>query len=431
MIQCEHEYVMDGGIDLFKFDSQWFHQQSFDKHFPTMATVFPMNAGRQSYNALPAPLNAGIHGTDEPMPNDDNKSYPPDADEECTLGSLDQPLNDGDDQAQLDDPMDEGVLVDVSNKENFMVQLTQIGETVSYQHIMEKYSELACTCQNDQTKMRSLLANLHCMKERVRDGKDIFAHFDTAILNLPSDSTTTDINQPRNAVSRPVPNSTSVKRKKSGNEYHSNSRGFNSRHQKNYRKTVTLSQMSNSNDDTFLPPPNVKSRSCTICRQKGHGQGRCPFITKFGTTPLEKGNESARQRLSKNLSIMTTYELEMRCSEDVRPILKELPALKEIKGLVIHKRILGNTALYNPYTPENICLECTVLHLNGVEHPSYTQQLFNVDCISSYIIRNKVNIIMSQLQESSGIQHLQQPPLTQLTQDSTLLTELDRLDSHI
>ena len=219
---------------------------------------------------------------------------------------------------------------------------------------------------------------------------------------MPNYSIAIDVNQPRNAVSRAVPNSTGVKRKKSGNEYHSNSRGFNSRHQKNYRKTVTLSQMSNSNDDSFLAAPRVKSRACTICRQKGHGQGKCPYITKFGVTPLEKGNESVRQRLSKNLSIMTTYELEMKSVDDTQTVLTELPALNEIKGLVIHKRFLGNVALYNPHTPENICLECTILHLHGVEHPSYTKQLFNVDCISSYIIRNKINIIVSQLQEASG-----------------------------
>ena len=152
----------------------------------------------------------------------------------------------------------------------------------------------------------------------------------------------------------------------------STTQGFNSRHQKNYQKTVTLSQLTNSNDDSFLPPPNVKSRPCTICRQKGHGQGRCPYITKFGTTPLEKNNEAVRQRLQKNLSILTTYELQRRHPEENRTILTELPAVREIKGFVIHKRFLGNGALYNPYTPENICLECTVLHQHGIEHPSFT-----------------------------------------------------------
>ena len=128
---------------------------------------------------------------------------------------------------------------------------------------------------------------------------------------------------------------------------------------------------------------------------------------------------------------MTTYAIEMRQTGDHRTVLTELPAMKEIKGLVIHKRILGNTALCNPYTPENICLECTVLHGLGEEHPSYTKQLFNVDCISSYIIRNKINIIMSQLQESSGASHPQPPPLTQPTQESSLLTELERPESHV
>jgi hypothetical protein len=154
----------------------------------------------------------------------------------------------------------------------------------------------------------------------------------------------------------------------------------------------------------------------------------------------------------------------MRHPDDSRTILTKLPALKEIKGLVIHIRFLGNRALYNPYTPDNICLECTVLHLHGIEHPSFSKQLFNVDCISAYIIRNKISIIMCQLQESSGAQYpthlsqqtfqqpiqeglaltveqpiyrgpannLQTQPFSQLTQNTEpMITELDAPESHI
>jgi hypothetical protein len=57
---------------------------------------------------------------------------------------------------------------------------------------------------------------------------------------------------------------------KSGREY-------NSRNQKKHRKHVSLSEMSNSNDDSHLPPPNTKGQSCLVCRQKGHGIDRCPL----------------------------------------------------------------------------------------------------------------------------------------------------------
>jgi hypothetical protein len=448
MIQCEHEYVIDGGIDIFKFDSRWFHRQSYDKLFPDMATVFPLTSGIQRRSPpLAVPFAGNLNNETSVTDNIDNDNvaqYPDDdGDTECS-GDSETHVDTGlvGDQIDMDD------VVEASNKENFIAQVVQVGEKVTYSQVMEKCSELARTCQNDQSKMRTLIANLHCMKERVRDGHDIFAHYDASVLNMTDETGEVNINQPRNAISRSVPNATKVHRFMSGNEYHSNTREFNSRTRKRHRQNVSLSQVSNSNDDVFLPAPNVKSRSCTICRMKGHGQGRCPYITKFGTTPLEKNNEAVRQRLQKNLSILTTYELQRRQVGDTRTILTELPSLKEIKGLVIHKRFLGNGSLYNPYTPENICLECTVLHLHGVEHPSFTNQLFNVDCISAYIIRNKINIIMCQLQESSGSQYPNQysqphfdehapiqpvPPFTQLTQESNtlLLGALDCQDSHI
>jgi hypothetical protein len=426
MIQCEHEYVMDGGLDLFKYDTRWFHRQTFDKLYPQMASVF---AAVELEQTDYLDTNGTILENQE---YDNDSQFPAAGDDSSEPGLIGDQIDPDDEIEVINDPDD---LVDGGNKENFVARVGPTGDTVTYQHIMEKCSELARTCQNDQSKMRTLLANLHTMKERVRDGHEIFVHFD-GNLNLPEDTSARNNDQPRNAVSRAVPNATGVKRKMSGREYNSTQgREFNSRHQRSYRKTVALSQLTNSNDDSFLPPPNVKSRSCRICKQKGHGQGKCPYITKFGTTPLEKNNESVRQKLQKNLSILTTYELQMRQPDDSRTILTELPALKDIKGLVIHRRFLGNRSLYNPYTPENICLECTVLHLLGIEHPSFTKQLFNVDCISAYIIRNKINIIMCQLQESSGAQyptHLSQQTYQQPTQDGlALAVEQPTLGGHV
>ena len=169
---------MDGGIDLFKFDSRWFHRQSFDKLFPNMASVFPINAG--TYTLLLAEQAMDNQVTvDRPTVEDDNNSYYGDEDQDCVLDELGQGSFDGEDQAMEEDAMDEDTLIDVSNKENFITQVAQTGENVSYSHIMDKCSEVARTCQNDQPKMHTLLANLHCMKERVKDGLEIFAQFET------------------------------------------------------------------------------------------------------------------------------------------------------------------------------------------------------------------------------------------------------------
>jgi hypothetical protein len=102
---------------------------------------------------------------------------------------------------------------------------------------------------------------------------------------------------------------------------------------------------------------------------------------------------------------------------DDRTIMMESPAMKEIKGLVIHQRFLINHSLFNPLLPENICLECTILHEQEREHPSFTLKLFNINCISAFIIRNKTNLTMCQLEDSSQPDHpvLQNQALSQLT----------------
>ena len=162
-----------------------------------------------------------------------------------------------------------------------------------------------------------------------------------------------------------------------------------------------MSQVSNSNDDAHLPPPRSMTRSCIICKQKGHGQGKCPRITMYGVSALEKGNEEVRHRFSQGLSSVSRFALHSRMDDDVRTVLTELPALKEIKALVIHSRYLITSNLVNRFTTENICLECTILHHEGREHPRYTQQLFKIACVAAFVIRSKSNLIISQLEVST------------------------------
>jgi hypothetical protein len=144
------------------------------------------------------------------------------------------------------------------------------------------------------------------MIERVCDGYDIFITLEEGFVNMTNTSNALP-GVPLPAITRAIPNATGLKRKQLGREY-------NSRTHKKHRKHVSLSQvLKNSNDDTFLPPPNVKGRSCTVCRQKGHGKGKCPLITKYGVTPIDQEHDQVLQRLSKNLKIsITKFELKCR-----------------------------------------------------------------------------------------------------------------------
>jgi hypothetical protein len=67
-----------------------------------------------------------------------------------------------------------------------------------------------------------------------------------------------------------------------------------------------------------------------------------------------------------------------------------------------------------------VSLECTVLHSQGLEYPSYTQQLFNIDFIAAFIICSKTNLILCQLEESvsTDMPQLQPPGVPELSQQS-------------
>jgi hypothetical protein len=337
------------------------------------------HAGRVHPNPIVASTNVEVV-QDEPS-GDDDADF-------ASVGDVDNEDFDDDGNA-----LDDGLL-DV-DKENVTALTQPLGDHVSFQQVVSRASDLAGTCQHDQRKMRSLLSNINKMIDGFRDSKHIHVHFDgndldaTNAVNGVSDATL-----PRTAVAAFARQVKTIKQKQGRRE-------FFSRTKTRHRAGVTLSQASNSNDDAHLPPPKSMARSCLICRQKGHGQGRCPRITMHGVSALEKGNEDVRQKLSQGSSSITRFALHNRKDDDDSTVMTQLPALNEIKALVIHSRCLIASNLANQFTPENTCLECTVLHGEGTEHPSHAQQLFKIACVAACVTRSKSNLILSQLEVST------------------------------
>ena len=147
--------------------------------------------------------------------------------------------------------------------------------------------------------------------------------------------------------------------------------------------------MEGSTKDVFLPPANIRTQGCTMCQNKGHGQLKCPLVTKYGAVPLQLNNEEIRARLGRNLALISKFQTEHRPLNDERIIFGELSSSKEVKGLVSHKRYLIDSERFNAESAENLAVECTILHKHGLEHHSYTKQLFKVHCIDSWL-RKKV-----------------------------------------
>ena len=381
LIQCEHEYVNDGGIDIYKFHHRHLHRQTFDRLHPGMASLF-------THDANSSVSHSSNTGMIESEAINNEVAHDP---------QLNEPMDTSIDHHPDDDNFPPGV-DETSNEANFEATTNRVLPTsnvVTYQCIVERAGELARTCQQEQSKMRSILCNINQMIDRVRDGKDIFIHFDTGSLEVNKENCDLNMNQPRPAISKAISNATGIKRMQSGREFHS-------RKGRKHRKNVNLSQVSNSNDDDHLNAAKPQTRACSICRQKKHGAKSCPRLTKFGAVALQKGNEQVRMTLSTGIGNISRFSLVSRHPDDSRSIFKEMPATSEIKAVVLHQRYFISSLLYDKCTSENICIETTILTTGGLEHPSYTKQLFKVDCISAYITRSKTNIIMSQLDGCVG-----------------------------
>jgi hypothetical protein len=228
-IQCEHEYVMDGGLDIHKYHPRWYHRQTFDTLLPELAGLFERNRSAEWRSQVSQPL-ANLHmqrpvdGTGNDAENDTENIDP---------GSIDAA------------PDNDTSVTDAENSSR--IRISPSGEKVTFHHITERCTELARAVQNDQVIMNTLFSNLNQMIERVRLGRDIHINFSSGILETLNRGENINVNCPRADVSRVCTNSTGVKRKQSACE-------FNSRHKRNHRKHVSMSQVMASNDDEHLPP---------------------------------------------------------------------------------------------------------------------------------------------------------------------------------
>ena len=120
-------------------------------------------------------------------------------------------------------------------------------------------------------------------------------------------------------------------------------------------------------------------------------------MTHYGGIPLAKNNVKVRQQLQSDLYQMNTVAISKRDDNDKRIIMKSFSRAK-VPGLIIHKRLLVDNTLVEPLTPNNLCIECTILLPGGEEDPNFTLVLFLASDVGAYLTRNKMNLVVSLLQ---------------------------------
>jgi hypothetical protein len=130
---------MDGEIYIFKFDPRWYHHQPFYKLFPNMATVFPFGTTSEYMYISPNVPGGAIINTET-----ENYQFPLEFGNDMDQSDHRYPGWQGD---QLQgDQIYADYIIDLANKENSTPRMAHVSNTVKYQHIQEKLSELARTC---------------------------------------------------------------------------------------------------------------------------------------------------------------------------------------------------------------------------------------------------------------------------------------------
>ena len=127
-----------------------------------------------------------------------------------------------------------------------------------------------------------------------------------------------------------------------------------------------------------------RSKTCSMCYQKGHTVRHCPSLEPYKGIPLAKDDIDGRSQLSISLAQSNLYAT--RSLPNTTTTYKSLP--HAVQALILHNRVL----VCNRY-----CFECTILHEGGMEHERYTKKPFELGCIAKYITKSKQNIIISEL----------------------------------
>ena len=79
---------------------------------------------------------------------------------------------------------------------------------------------------------------------------------------------------------------------------------------------------------------------------------------------------------------------------DERIVQESLPK-KDVKAMVLHKKYVKSGAVS---TGASICIEATTFQEGGQINEDYNKVLFNLDVITSFILRSSTNLIVSEIE---------------------------------
>jgi hypothetical protein len=412
-VQCTHELRVHKVFKKEFFNPRWYTGASFGSLTVAFGPLF----------SVPLPATAGMElelrdGSDLDPQHRDHSQY----DEFQDQDQGDDGRSDMEDEGS--DMEDAAVDLDfdgADDKEN-QNQLLGAGR-MTYGTLMGRLQELAKTVQNDQDEMAKIHSFVNEMIQRYRKNEAVdvcFDEFGSTSISRPSrlsEAHSKDVTalMPIKAQTRVVGNATNMARL----------RGYREINRGTKRKKGTLpSQFRESaiKDNEVLPAARTRERKCGLCKQGKHnGQFKCPSILKFGE-PLSKNNRAIRNNLVQEILLPGTFVTYHREDPEMG-IHQTLPTRnkkQDMQALIIHRRFfLDSNAVGSGF-----CVEITILHDLGREHPDYSRVLFDVSVVNAWIVKSKDNLVVSQLERAVPLAVAEASTLPPMQQQQQYLSQM-------
>jgi hypothetical protein len=276
-----------------------------------------------------------------------------------------------------------------------VITTTQTRPKLSYQHCLNRCTELCRAVQHDTTAMTSVVMAIDSMTRLVRNKETFFSvNADvpriTAGQNPTAGSTRDRSAQFVSATSRLIPHTHSIKRKRPLLEV--------VRAQTTGRMNKSARTLAAESDRRHVGTKHKhKGKSCTFCKGPGHKVTTCPKITVYGVQPLAvKPNDLARSQrsdLASTLNQELFYQTTFVAPEDTKEPYLIVPQM-HVKGLVIHQRLQQHRCEGASSSTETTFV-CTVLDNFGDAKPRYSRALFKYSAIDRYLMRTTASIVLN------------------------------------
>ena len=392
--QCEHEFIIDEKFYPEKWNFRWYNDhywnQMYNTRIPVGTTRIPgvgMNAeGESEAQDLDLDIDGDGHNSSVLF---------------CAGGDIDNP------------------------------QATRATSSLTSRSVMMTCQTLCNLIQHDKRRITDACIILETMIQRCKQNLDLVATFGS-VGDILRPSPSTYVPGIPQAMTTAVPTVRNLKRMKSTLEQQVSRKKSASRAGRAleplqniglHNQNLVIERTEGREESTGPMPRQKPTRTCGLCRRKGHKVFHCPYLEKFAGTllPIRRASSKhIREQLASDLSEPHKFATHQRPAGSNEIVHNEFPPRRgDHACIIIHRRLYINDERTDLEFYNNICFECTLLQgtLQGVEE-TYTHKLFSFNAVKTAVTSNQNSLVKSELSFSDE----NMPPLSQSTIDMSQCT---------